>query len=507
MSPTRARRRTQQLGRMIRLLVAGWFVVIGGAAALYMHNGGDVTSVALVWVLIGLGLAFAALIAVLPWDEMAEWQSGVMGLAIVALLGLLVLATGGSNSPLRVVLPIIPLAGAILFTHRWMIVVTLATIGACMLPVIVMGDFSHILHHSLHALVIVLTAAIAYTLVTELRGLYRQQRFLLVASEITQMELGTDPDAFLNSALRKLLQATGIAFAAVARTRSDGTLIWAAAAENRAVSVVSADELHDKPIPPAEWFVGQAGRNGKPQLSSDLFRDPRFASHPLPGHRPEVAADVSALATPLLARGQVIGVLYLLQDRVDAFQRQHVALAQLLATHLAAALDNRQQLDQASREARIDPLTGTYNRRYLQERLPDLAQAAQALERPLSLIFCDIRFFKQFNDSFGHMTGDWVLRGLADILKSAVRTGDIVTRFGGDEFVIVLPDTPADAAAAICQRVQDRIRRWNEDHVGHSLPAPVEVTLGVRTAIAPDAAELLHLADMAMFAARTADAQ
>src|SRR5690606_24230850 len=130
---------------------------------------------------------------------------------------------------------------------------------------------------------------------------------------------------------------------------------------------------------------------------------------------------------------------------------------QLLSSHLAAALDSRQLLNKASREARLDELTGAYNRRYLQERLLDLTQAAEALNRPLSLIFCDIRYFKQFNDRYGHLTGDWVLRGLTDILKGAVRTGDVVTRFGGDEFVIVLPDTAAEAAEAIRQRVQQRI--------------------------------------------------
>lgn len=506
MSPTRARRRPQQLGQQIRLLVAGMFVVISGAVA-WLTGTGSVTAVALVWSLVGIGLICAALIVVLPWDQMQAWQSGVTGLVIVALLGALMQATGAMHSPLTVFLPVIPVAGAILFTPRWMAVVTTATAIASLMPLLISQDWAETPRHVLHAFVIVLLGGIAHTLVLELRGLYRQQRFLLAASEITQLEPGTDVDAFLRVALRQMVNATGLAFAAVARARSDGSFVWAAAAENRENCVVCADELCGTTVPPSDWFVGQAGRNGKIQLSGDLFGDPRYATYPLPGHRPELGPHTSALAMPLQARGQVIGILYFVQDRLDAFQRQHIALTQLLSGHLAAALDSRQLLDQASREARLDELTGAFNRRYLQERLVDLTRAAAALDRPLSLIFCDIRFFKQFNDQFGHLTGDWVLRGLTDILKGAVRTGDVVTRFGGDEFVIVLPDTEAEAAEAIRRRVQQRIAQWNEEHLGRSLPAPVEVTLGVHTARGTDASELLHAADMAMFAARTADAR
>lgn len=505
MSPTRSRRRPQQLGQQIRLLVAGMFVVTGATAAWLTQDVTMVTNPAAVWALIALGLAFGVAIAFLPWDRMHAWQSGVTGLAVVALLGALTLLTGGSRSPLYYFLPIVPVAGAILFTYRWMVGVTLATVAACLLPAAVSGDWGSA--HYLHSVVIILLAAVAFTLVRELRQLYRQQRFLLAAADIAQLEIGTDVDAFLNVALQQMVDSTGIAFAAVARTRSDGSLVWAAATENRTDCVVNAEELVGAAISPADWFVGQAGRTAKPQVSGDLFADPRFATHPLPGHRPQLAPQTSALAMPLLLRSQIIGVLYLVQDRPDAFVRQHVALAQLVSGHLAVALDSRQLLDRASREARVDALTGAYNRRFLEERLVDLARSARALERPLSLIFCDIRFFKQFNERYGHLTGDWVLRGLTETLKSAVRTGDVVTRYGGDEFVIVLPDTPAESAEAICQRVQMRIAEWNKQHLGRSLPAPVEVTLGVHTAIGPEADELIHAADMAMFAARTADAR
>lgn len=507
MSPKSARRRPQQLGQQIRWLVAGTFFVTGAIAAWLTQDPTMVTYPAAVWTLVAVGIGFAICIAFLPWDRMQAWQSGVTGLGVVALLGALTAITGGSQSPLHVFLPIVPVAGAILFTDRWMIGVTIATVAACLLPIVPTSDWGTLAEHIPQAIVIVLLAAVSFTLVLEMRDLYRQQRFLLAASEIAQLETGTDVEAFLNVALRQMVDVTGLAFAAVARVRSDGNFVWAAATENREQCVVSADELCGTAVTPADWLVGQAGRTGKPQICGDLFGDPRYASHPLPGHRPEVGPQSSALAMPLLLRSQVIGVLYLVQDRTYAFMRQHVALTQLLSGHLAAALDSRQLLNQASREARVDAVTGAYNRRYLQERLVDLAQAARELSRPLSLIFCDIRYFKQFNERYGHLTGDWVLRGLTEALKGAVRTGDVVTRYGGDEFVIVLPDTPAESAEAICQRVQLRIAEWNKEHLGRSLPAPVEVTLGVHTAVGPEADDLLHAADMAMFAARTADAR
>lgn len=506
MTPYRPRRRPQELGSVVRQLAGVLFVVIGASAAWIAMDGTHTRYPRMVWMLVAISVAYAIAIMLLPWERMNRWHTGLSGLIAVAIVGMMMALTGGSYSPMMAFLPSIPVAGAVLFSRRWMITVSLAAVVACMVPIFILNDWEHTSLHLFHAGGMLLVSGIGYTLVHELRRLYRQERFLLASSEIAQLEVGTDMEGFLRAALSHVVHTTDIAFGAVAFSRTDGNFVWIAAEERLTNGAACSQTLVGAIVAPSDWFSGQVARTGRPQVSGDLFGDPRFRTHPLPGHMPDREPFTSALAVPLQIRGQIIGVLYLVRHRLDAFGSQHVTLAQVLAAHLATALDSRRLLDQASREARLDTVTGAYNRRYLEERLADLSEAAQALERPLSLIFCDIRYFKQFNETYGHRTGDWVLRGLAGVLKSATRTGDIVTRYGGDEFVIVLPDSDIDAAESVSARIRERISHWNKEHLDRELPAPVEVTLGVHSAVGPDAHELLHAADMAMFAARTAGA-
>ncbi len=114
----------------------------------------------------------------------------------------------------------------------------------------------------------------------------------------------------------------------------------------------------------------------------------------------------------------------------------------------------KKRTEEVERLSITDPLTQVYNRRYFNEQLPKLLQAGRRHGRPLSLIMTDIDHFKKINDTYGHQTGDTVLQHFAALLKGSLRSLDWVARFGGEEFVVVLPETDTEAAAVVAERLR-----------------------------------------------------
>jgi diguanylate cyclase (GGDEF)-like protein len=129
------------------------------------------------------------------------------------------------------------------------------------------------------------------------------------------------------------------------------------------------------------------------------------------------------------------------------------------------------QLQRAERMARIDPLTGIPNRRSLTESLESEISRAERTKRPLAVMVADVDNFKSFNTQFGHLTGDRVLTDIACLLKKNFRAGDIIVRYGGDEFVVVMPDTDLTRAKAAVERLNRLLDQWNSSnqHCGYTL--------------------------------------
>jgi diguanylate cyclase (GGDEF)-like protein len=116
-------------------------------------------------------------------------------------------------------------------------------------------------------------------------------------------------------------------------------------------------------------------------------------------------------------------------------------------------------LDQVRRLVLHDPLTGLYNRRFLEPALERLSAAAQRYERPLALVFMDLDHFKQLNDTCGHPTGDAALRQTAAVLQRTCRAADLPGRWGGDEFAVILPETGRDGARRFAERLLTALRQ------------------------------------------------
>lgn len=222
------------------------------------------------------------------------------------------------------------------------------------------------------------------------------------------------------------------------------------------------------------------------------------------GHVNERAL-TSSVCIPLVTRDDVLGTLFLAtplgeQQEIGSYEK---AVATTVGERLALALSNLRLTEKLRRESVRDPLTGLFNRRYLEETLDREMARAERAGKTISIISLDVDHFKHFNDSFGHDAGDRVLKELAAKMVSAVRSGDIACRFGGEEFILVLPDADGHIA---CQRAEE-LRRQVENlelrYAGKSLGS-LTISLGV--AVFPVQAgnreELMCLADDALYAAK-----
>jgi diguanylate cyclase (GGDEF)-like protein len=220
--------------------------------------------------------------------------------------------------------------------------------------------------------------------------------------------------------------------------------------------------------------------------------------------RADLEASGAVVGFPLESRGRLVGALVAV-DRVPSSREPAFAPATLAALRAALepgaiALDNALRTQRAEALSVTDDLTQLYNSRYLSQVLRRETKRASRSGRPLSLLFIDLDGFKAINDTHGHLYGSSALVEAASVIRVSARETDIVARFGGDEFALVLPDTGSEGAVMVGERIRDKIAAHRFLH-GAGLDIRLTVSVGVATLpdVAQSADRLIQAADEAMY--------
>ncbi len=205
---------------------------------------------------------------------------------------------------------------------------------------------------------------------------------------------------------------------------------------------------------------------------------------------------------PITWASEFIGVIFVFSDQ--PFIENDLKMLELFSSHAAAALRNARLHHQISQMAVTDSLTGIYNRRYFFEIAEKEFRESVRYKRPLSVVIFDLDHFKKVNDTFGHARGDEILRAVVQRCAASVRQSDTIGRYGGEEFVILLPETGGEPGFLLIERLRQELASTPVET--DDTPAFVTASFGIAT-IAPDVADLLNLlnrADLALYHAKQA---
>lgn len=217
---------------------------------------------------------------------------------------------------------------------------------------------------------------------------------------------------------------------------------------------------------------------------------------------------VPYICVPLINQSDILGLLHIRFPAVNGAQpartiASRLDLATTFADQVGLALANLKLREVLKQQSIRDPLTSLHNRRFLEESLELELARARRNKAPLALIMADIDYFKRFNDTYGHEAGDAVLRSVAQTLKSHIRGSDIVCRFGGEEFTLILPESALEAAREKTELLRQSIATLVLSHAGRNLGS---ITMSFGIAIFPedgsDSAALFQAADMALYQAK-----
>jgi len=208
-----------------------------------------------------------------------------------------------------------------------------------------------------------------------------------------------------------------------------------------------------------EGIAGRVAEFGEAILVENLENDPRVKHKNRQNYKTR-----SFVSVPLMIDDRIIGVLNL-SDKTsgEVFNEEDLKLIQSFATHAAIVMERNVFFNRAEELKKLtitDPLTGLLNRRYLNERLKDELARSERYGHHLSLLMLDLDGFKYCNDTMGHLFGDKTLKDIAETLLNTVRSMDIVARYGGDEFMVILPETEETLAIDIAERLRSNVEKY-----------------------------------------------
>lgn len=258
-----------------------------------------------------------------------------------------------------------------------------------------------------------------------------------------------------------------------------------------------AEKLKDIKLSVGEGIAGWVAEKGEPLFITNAQEDPRFAK------RVDETSNFntrSIICVPLKSKGKVLGVIELINTMDEGpFEEDDIIFLQTIADYAAIAIENALYFKKVQELTITDDVTGLYNPRYLHKIIDSEILRAQRYNLTFSIIFLDLDYFKKVNDNYGHLIGSQVLQETAKVLKENLRESDIATRYGGDEFVIILPETTKMLAYEVAKRLQKALN----EHVFINEELNIKLTASFGIANFPEDAitklDLIRNADMAMY--------
>jgi diguanylate cyclase (GGDEF)-like protein len=253
------------------------------------------------------------------------------------------------------------------------------------------------------------------------------------------------------------------------------------------------ERMHTLSFAVGEGVAGWVVEKGEPALIADVANDARFVA--LPGNQTPIA---SMLCVPLVARGERVGVVTATSEAANCFHADDLELVKFISMTIALDIENVR----LHRVAVTDPLTGAYNREFLLQRLPQEIEATIDRDRPLSVAMVDVDHFKAVNDQYGHGVGDVVLAEVARRLRGAIRGGDLLVRYGGEEFLAVLPKADAGRAWEVGERMRQRVCERAFD-IGDGMALLLRISIGIaQWRMGETMPDLIDRADTALYGAK-----
>lgn len=205
---------------------------------------------------------------------------------------------------------------------------------------------------------------------------------------------------------------------------------------------------------------------------------------------------------PIIAHGDTVGLLSVAFDGEAGADTQK--LVNFCAEHISLAIANVKMRELLREQSNRDPLTGLYNRRFFLDYAKRELKRCAGADRPASMISLDVDHFKQFNDTYGHETGDAVLEGLSAVLTKIFRQADVPCRIGGEEFVVMMPGCEGPQALERAEQLRDAVSRMQLRHGGEDLKVTISAGVATLDANGETVPEILQAADQALYAAKAA---
>ncbi|MEA4907650.1 MAG: GAF domain-containing protein [Anaerolineaceae bacterium] len=256
------------------------------------------------------------------------------------------------------------------------------------------------------------------------------------------------------------------------------------------------DAVLNQTLPDDDRLFQEIKRLGVPLILKDAQNDSRFHSW---GDATHVHGWIGV---PMMSRAKLVGFITLDSCCPGSYEQADADLAQVYANEVALAIEKAHLFRRVQQLAITDPLTGLYNRRYFIEAGQREFKRARRHDTDLSLALIDIDFFKNVNDTYGHLAGDHILYELSVLLQHDLRQSDIVARYGGEEFVMLLPETTLAGAEVVAQRLHNVIMRNTFDLGQRSISISISIGIADATGDCQDIQELFKRADQALYGSK-----